>query len=244
MNRFRQFAIYVAASCLLLTMTCESRADSYALDGSHTSIVFGISHFGYSYTYGRFNRTQGSFAWDNANPAASRFVVAIEAASLDSNDQKRDDHLRGADFFNVNQFPQIIFQSTSVRPAQQNNPQGNVYDVVGNLTIHGVTKQVTLPMKKLGEGLGPYGKYRCGFYCQTTINRSEFGMTNMIPKIGDQVAITISFEGTREGAAGSGSATSGNASSTDSSSQPKPFNSDAVPAGAGSALKAGSSSSR
>ena len=61
-------------------------------------------------------------------------------------------------------------------------------------------------MKKLGEGPGPYGKYRCGFFCQTTINRSDFGMTNMIPNIGDQVAVTISFEGLREGAAGSGSA--------------------------------------
>ena len=80
-----------------------------------------------------------------------------------------------------------------------------MYDVTGNFSMHGVTKQVTLPMKKLGEGNGPYGKYRCGFFCQTTIKRSEFGMTNMVPNIGDEVAVTISFEGVRT-AAGSGTA--------------------------------------
>jgi len=237
MYRFRQFAVIVAASCLLLTTSHESRADNYALDGQHTSIIFGISHFNYSYTYGRFNKVQGSFAWDNANPAASKFVLAIEAASIDSNDMERDKHLRGADFFNANQFPQIIFQSTSVRPAAQNNPKGDKFEVAGTLTIHGVTKQVTLPMKKLGEGPGPFGKYRCGFFCQTTIRRSDYGMTNMLPKIGDQVAITISFEGTRDGAAGSGSATG-------SGSQPKPVGSGSAPKGSGSAPKGGSSGKR
>ncbi len=237
MNRFRQAAVCFAASCLLLTTHQESRADNYALDGSHTSIIFGISHFNYSYTYGRFNQVKGSFAWDKANPAASKFVLAIATASIDSNDVERDNHLRGPDFFNANQFPQIIFQSTSVRPAMQNNPKGDKFDVVGNLTIHGITKQVTLPMKKLGEGPGPFGKYRSGFFCQTTIKRSDYGMTSMIPKIGDQVAITISFEGTREGAAGSGSATG-------SGSQPKPVGSGSAPKGSGSAPKAGSSANR
>ncbi len=211
MNRQFNSIVCLIASCLALTTT-TLRADTYTIDASHTSIVFGISHFGYSYTYGRFNRTNGNFVWDNANPAASQFQIAIDAASIDSNDPKRDDHLRNADFFNVKQFPVISFQSTAVRPAagsSTQNPTANMFDVTGNLTIHGVTKQVTLPMKKLGEGLGPYGKYRCGFFCQTTINRSDFGMTNMLPKIGDQVAITISFEGLRQGAApaGSGSAT-------------------------------------
>lgn len=231
MNRFRPFAICVVASCLLLTTARESRADNYAIDGSHTSMIFGISHFGYSYTYGRFNEVQGNFVWDNANPAASRFVLAIATASIDTNDEKRDGHLRGADFFNAGQFPQIVFQSTSVRPAMQNNPKGDKFDVVGNLTMHGVTKQVTLPLKKLGEGMGPYGKYRSGFFCQTTIKRSDYGMANMIPKIGDQVAVTISFEGTREGAAGSGS-------------QPKPVGSGSASKGSGSAPKAGSSGKR
>ena len=214
MNRQLNSIVCLTASCLALTTTL--RADTYTIDASHTSIVFGISHFGYSYTYGRFNRTNGNFVWDNANPAASQFQIAIDAASIDSNDPKRDDHLRNADFFNVKQFPVISFQSTAVKPAVP-NPTGDMYDVTGNLTIHGVTKQVTLPMKKLGEGLGPYGKYRCGFFCQTTINRSDFGMTNMLPKIGDQVAVTISFEGLRQDAAPAGSGPAGSAPKAGSS---------------------------
>ena len=182
-----------------------TRAAQYDLDKSHTSILFGISHLGYSYTYGRFNEAEGKFTWDNANPAASQFSFLIKVASIDSNDPKRDDHLRNADFFNASQFPHITFQSTSVRPAATNNAAGNMYDVTGNFSMHGVTKQVTLPMKKLGEGPGPYGKYRTGFSCQTTLKRSEYGMTNMLPAIGDEVAVTISFEGLRVGAAGSGS---------------------------------------
>ncbi len=237
MNRLRHATLSVAVSCLLLSTPRESRADNFAVDNSHSSVIFGISHFGYSYTYGRFSQIQGNFSWDNANPAASRFVVAIDAASIDSNDAKRDDHLRGADFFNANQFPQIIFQSTSVRPAQQ-NPKGNMYDVIGNLTMHGVTKQVTLPMKKMGEGNGPYGKFRSGFFLQTTLKRSEFGMTNMVPKIGDQVAVTISFEGIRQGATGSGSAPAGSGSTTGAGSGSKP-----EPAGSGSAPQGSDSSS-
>jgi polyisoprenoid-binding protein YceI len=208
MNRRSKSALGVVASCLALLTPSQLQADTYKLDLSHTSIIFGISHFNYSYTYGRFNRANGGFVWDNANPSAGQFQLAIDAASIDSNDPKRDDHLRSADFFNAKQFPVISFQSTSVSPAQSGQA-GVMYNVTGNLTIHGVAKQVTLPMKKLGEGPGPYGKYRCGFFCQTTIKRSDYGMTNMIPSVGDQVAITISFEGLREDAAGSGSAPKG-----------------------------------
>jgi len=236
MNRLSKSIVCFAVCCLTLSSSAL-RAENYMIDGSHTSVIFGISHFGYSYTYGRFNRVNGNFAWDNANPAASQFQLAIDAASIDSNDAKRDDHLRNADFFNVKQFPVISFQSTAIKPSPQ-NPEGNMYDVTGNLTMHGVTKQVTLPMKKLGEGNGPYGKYRCGFFCQTTLNRSDFGMTNMIPNIGNQVAVTISFEGVRQEAAvpGSGSATAPG-SGSGSGSVP-------VPAGSGSAPAAGSSGTR
>lgn len=231
MRRFSHTATALLAGCLLFTANQATAADNYSLDISHTSIIFGISHFNYSYTYGRFNKAQGSFQWDDANPAASQFVLAIDAASIDTNDPKRDDHLRNADFFNANQFPQIVFQSTAVRSKGENN-----YDVVGNLTMHGVTKQVTLPVKKLGEGPGPYGKYRCGFFCQTTLNRSDFGMSGMLPNIGNQVAITISFEGLRQGGTGSGTAAAGPGSAA------KPAGSGSAATPAGSASKGSGSS--
>ncbi len=204
-----KFAVYASVCCLALCRG-QARADNYLVDKSHASMIFGVSHFGYSYTYGRFSfDARSNFVWDKANPAASKFQLVIPVASLDTDDAKRDDHLRNADFFNAKQFPVILFQSTSVRPALQNNAEGNKYEVVGNLTMHGVTKEVTLPVTKMGEGLGPYGKYRSGFSCQATIKRSDFGMTNMIPSIGDDVAIMVSFEGILQEAAGAGNALDG-----------------------------------
>lgn len=218
----------IQAACLtalfLLSSVSGNRlqAATYDLDVSHTSIIFGISHMGLSYTYGRFNEAKGRFNWDASNPAACQFQIAINASSIDSNDARRDGHLKGADFFNVGQFPQITFVSTGVTPAPANNPAGTTHNVTGNLTMHGVTKEITLPMKYLGDGQGPDGSQRCGFFCQTTLKRSDFGMTGMIPNIGDEVAVTVSFEGVMvagaspvgTSAAGSGSATSGSGSAS------------------------------
>ncbi len=195
--------LLVAAAAL--APAARAAADNYALDASHTSIIFGVSHLGYSYTYGRFNKLTGSFVIDAANPAASNFQLTIDAASVDTNDAKRDEHLRGPDFFNVNQFPTLSFQSTAVEVTQAES--GPVYNVTGNFTMHGTTKQITLPLKKLGEGNGPYGNYRTGFFCDYRLKRSDFGMSTMVPNIGDTIAITISFEGIRQGQPeGSGSA--------------------------------------
>jgi len=213
MNAVARTSVVVVAVFLSAHSTAL-RADNYVLDGHHTSIIFGINHLGYSFIYGRFNQAKGGFVWNNANPATGQFQLVIDAASIDTNDMKRDEHLRGPDFFNAKQFPGISFQSTSITP-QQNAP-GN-FQLNGNLTIHGVTRQVTLPLRKLGEGDGPSGNYRCGFLCQTSIKRSDFGMTSMIPNIGDEVALTICFEGLRQGApsasgtAGSSGAEAGSA---------------------------------
>ena len=168
-----------------------AQSAEYDLDPSHTSLVFSASHFGYSYTFGRFNKVAGAFRFDKNNPSASAFTVEIEAASLDTNDKKRDEHLQSPDFFDVRQFPKITFQTTSVTAA------GNDLQLTGKMTLHGVTKEVTVPLKYLGEGKGPYGKYRCGFYSNFSIKRSEFGMKGMLEAIGDDINIMFSFEGVR-----------------------------------------------
>lgn len=202
MNTLIRTALVAVAGSLLVGQNGFS-AETYVIDGSHTSIIFGVSHMGYSLTYGRFNKVSGGYVLDRENPAASQFQLAIDAASIDTNDQKRDEHLKGPDFFNVKQFPVISFQSKGIRVDQTD--KGPVYNITGDLTIHGVTRQVTLPTRKLEEGKGPAGKYRTGFLCQTSLKRSEYGMTNMIPMIGDEVAITVSFEGLRQDGEGSGS---------------------------------------
>ncbi len=118
--------------------------------------------------------------------------MTFDANSIDTNDKKRDAHLKSPDFFDVRQYPTITFKTTRV----SSTPNG--MKLSGNLTMHGVTKQVTIPLKYLGEGKGPYGKYRCGFSSQFTVKRSDFGMKGMIPHIGDDISITLSFEGIRK----------------------------------------------
>ena len=113
-----------------------------------------------------------------------------------TNNDKRDEHLRSSDFFNVQQFPEITFDST--RCTVSNTPEGGiVYQVTGNLTIHGVTKPITLNLRMLGEGTGPYGDQRTGFLCQIEFKRTDFGMNNLLEKnlVGDAVGVTVSFEG-------------------------------------------------
>lgn len=170
-------------------------ADDYKIDDSHTSVIFGISHMGLSYTYGRFNKVSGTYTLDAADPTKSAFKVVIDANSVDTNNQGRDNHLRGPDFFNAGEFPLITFESTKVVARQDG--EKTILDVTGNMTMHGVTKETTLALVKLGEkAMGD--SYRSGFLCDAKLMRSEFGMSGGIPNVGDEVAITISFEGVRQ----------------------------------------------
>jgi polyisoprenoid-binding protein YceI len=178
-------------------------AEAYVVDPTHTSIVFSVGHSGLSYTYGFFREASGRYVLDDANPANCRFQLVIEANSIDTNNAKRDDHLRSNTFFNVQQFRTIKFESTAC--SLSNTPDRGVeYLVTGNLTMHGVTREVRVPLRMLGKGPGPYGDQRTGFLCQLELKRSDFDMTNLLEKnlVGDAVSITISLEGTLQDPAG------------------------------------------
>jgi polyisoprenoid-binding protein YceI len=166
----------------------------YAVDPAHTSIVFSVGHAQLSYTYGFFRKAAGQYVLDKANAANCQFQFSINTDSLDTNHVERDAHLRSADFFNVQQFPAITFQSTHCTRAEAEDGSV-VYQVTGDLTIHGVTRQVTVPLRMLGEGQGPFKDQRTGFLCQAALKRSDFGMTNRLDVVGDAVGVTISFEG-------------------------------------------------
>jgi polyisoprenoid-binding protein YceI len=185
----------VALLASLATGTRPAIADDFALDQAHASIIFGISHMGLSYTYGRFNKMAGEFSLDAADPAKSTFKLTIDATSIDTANAGRDKHLNSGDFLNTGEFPLITFESTKVATREVEGK--TVYDVTGNFTMHGVTKEVTLPLVKLGEGDGP-GGYRAGFACETTLLRSEYDMKGGLPAIGDEVTILISFEGVKQ----------------------------------------------
>ncbi|MEX0641480.1 MAG: YceI family protein [Pirellulales bacterium] len=203
MNFRLTFAALVSLIALLAIRTTATAADAYTIDPAHTSVVFSVSHSGFSYTYGMFRKVEGNYIFDGANPANCQFRFAIQTDSVDTNHAERDTHLKSPDFFNAQQFPTISFASTSVERAHTRDGSV-VYNVTGDLTMHGVTKRVTFPLRMLGEGVGPFQDYRTGFLTNLTLKRSDFGMSNLLENnmVGDAVAITISFEGSRQQAAG------------------------------------------
>lgn len=179
-------------------------ATTYKLDLAHTSVVFRISHLGMSHTWGRFNEVGGDFAFESSNLAGSHLKFAVKAASIDTNNKKRDDHLRSPDYFNAGQYPLITFHSTSIAvsdtsssDAASNEATVDTYVVHGELALHGVTQPITLTLTRLGEGKDPWGNQRIGFATQFTIKRSDFGMDKMLEAVGDDVELFVSFEGTR-----------------------------------------------
>lgn len=173
----------------LMTGSASAQSKQYVIDGSHTSTVFSVQHLGISRTYGVFRKVSGKFSLDPKNAASSAFEVALDVESIDTNDAKRDEHLKAADFFNTKQFPDITFKAKKVEQTKDE------LKLTGDFTMHGVTKTVTLPFKKGGEVVDPFGNSRIGFSGDFTLKRSDYGMKTMVGPIGDEVAIEISFEG-------------------------------------------------
>ncbi|QAY77571.1 YceI family protein [Sphingosinicella sp. BN140058] len=161
----------------------------YRLDKSHAKIVWGISHFGFSTYYGEFTRFDAQLKLDAANPAASRLEATIDATSLSTNDAKLDAHLNSADFFDTAKFPQARFVSTAVHRTGAKSAH-----VLGNLTLHGVTKPVELAVTFNGAGQNVAKVPVAGFSAEGTIKRSDFGINAYLPALGDEVALKISGE--------------------------------------------------
>jgi len=189
---FRTSLIFSVLSVALGGAAIAQEADEYALDPAHSGLNFKISHLGLSWVHGRFDELSGHFTLDRQNPANASFELATKTESIDTNNRKRDDHLRGPDFFNAKQFPAITFKSTAVRPVQDG------YDVTGDLTLHGVTHPVTFLLSGGKSAEFPPGVHRTGFSAELAVKRSEFGITKFAGAVGDKVYIEISFEGTKK----------------------------------------------
>ena len=165
-------------------------APTYKIDPVHAAVIFYVKHMGVAHSYGRFNDVSGSYSIDAKDLAKSSIEVSIKATSIDTNNQKRDDHLRGPDFFKSKQFPTIIFKSKSIKDAGKDR-----FKVTGDLTLLGKTKTIEIEVTHVGTGKGRSGKPLSGYTTSFTIKRSDFGMNYGIPNIGDDVHLTISFEG-------------------------------------------------
>ncbi len=187
--RNQSVIVAVAAAAMLLAGQPGTRAaTTYQLDAAHTGVVFKIMHLGLSHTFGRFNEVKGRVTLDGSDAAKSSFEFAVNPASIDTGNEKRDEHLRSPDFFNVNQHRTIGFKSTKVAAVEGG------YEVTGDLTLHGVTKPITVTLRKLGEATNRQGKAMVGMETEFTIKRSDYGMTNMVGPVGDEVHLVVSFE--------------------------------------------------
>ncbi|ATA26898.1 hypothetical protein BIY26_12765 [Brenneria goodwinii] len=178
----------------LLASAGSALAADYKFDkeGQHAFIQFRINHLGYSWIYGGFNDFDGTFTFDESNPAADKVNVTINTNSVDTNHAERDKHIRSADFLNVSKFPQATFTSTAVKK------DGDEYDITGNLTLNGVTKPVTLEAKLIGQGDDPWGNYRAGFEAEGTIKLKDFNITQDLGPASQEVQLIISVEGVRQ----------------------------------------------
>ncbi len=162
---------------------------TYTVDSVHSSTVFSTTHLGVSRFYGRFNKVGGTFTVDSDKPENSKVSIEIDIGSIDSNHKGRDDHLRGPDFFDVKQFPTATFESKTVTKAGDKN-----WKVVGDLTLHGTTKSVTIPMEQTGTGKGREGEALIGFHGTFKINRSDYGIQFMKGGLGEEVTLIVSVE--------------------------------------------------
>lgn len=160
----------------------------WAVDPTHSSVVFKLKHANAAWFHGTFDVVNGQVTLDPAAPETGSVTLKIPVDSVDTNDKKRDEHLKNADFFNSKENPDITFVSTKIAK------KGDVLEVTGDLAMAGKKKSVTLSVEKTGEGEF-YGK-RQGFLSTFTIKRSDFGMTYGVDKnvLGDEVTLTISLE--------------------------------------------------
>src|SRR4249919_1229206 len=145
---------------------------TYTLDPAHTRIGFVARHAMVTKVRGSFDEFAGTAVLDGANPANSRAEVTIKAASIDTRNAQRDEHLRGNDFLAMQEYPQITFVSTGVRQSGE-----TTFEVTGDLTIKGVTNQVTIPFEFEGAATDPFGNERVGFEGSVAINRKDYGVT-------------------------------------------------------------------
>lgn len=168
--------------------------ETWTVDKAHSMATFKVRHM-MSNVSGNFRDFDANINIDRANPANSSVDFTIQATSIDTGNTNRDEHLRTADFFDVAKFPTIAFKSTSVKAKSKTD-----FDVTGDLTMHGVTKRVTLPVSFLGFGKDPRGNEKGGFEIDTTLNRKDYGIVwnRAIDEggllLGDDVKVSISLE--------------------------------------------------
>lgn len=188
--------MYKTLTLLLLLLNLNTisslSAKDYKIDteGGHASINFQILHLGYSWLTGRFNHFNGKFSYDKNNESQSKIQLTIDVESLDSNHAERDKHLRGKKFLHTQKFPNAKFVSQSFRPTSDHQ-----YELRGDLTLRGVTKSITIMVRKNNEGDDPWGGYRVGFEGTTRFALADYGIDYDLGLASTHVDMSLHIEG-------------------------------------------------
>jgi polyisoprenoid-binding protein YceI len=175
-------------------------ASTWAIDPSHSEVGFAVKHMMISRTKGRFSDVKGTIAVDEQDPGRSGVEVEIGVASVDTRDEKRDAHLRSADFFDAERWPTLTFRSTRVEPLGDDRLR-----ITGDLTIRDTTAPVTFVAEETGRGTSPWGTEVIGFSADTTISRQDYGLTWNVALetggvlVGDEVKIHLDIEAVKNG---------------------------------------------
>jgi len=185
-----------AVAALVLAAPSAAFAAEYVIDSAHSGAAFRVKHLMVANVNGTFSNITGTVNYDEKDVTRSTVEATIDAKTINTNEPKRDEHLRSPDFFDTEKFPTITFKSTKVEKASE-----NALKVTGNLTLHGVTKPVVLDVEGMGQEVkDPWGNTKRGATATTKINRKDFGLTwNKALEaggvtVGDDVKITIDLE--------------------------------------------------
>ncbi len=162
--------------------------EAFVVDGGHSSILFRIQHMNAGMFYGRFNEVEGKLTLDEAQPGNSSVEVTVQAASVDTNSTKRDQHVTSPDFLDAKQFPTISFKSEEV------SREGGLWKAKGMLNLHGVSKPVSFEFEKTGEARGRGGKKVVGFHAELEVDRTKFGMDYGTESLGAKLKLIVSLE--------------------------------------------------
>lgn len=188
-------ATSLLASSVLATLSVSTaQAADYKVDveGAHAFVQFKIKHLGYSWLLGRFNTFDGGFSYDDKSPNNAKINIEIDTKSIDSNHAERDKHLKGKDFLNVSSFPKATFVSSNIKFSDKQNAI-----VTGEFTLKGVTKTISFPVVKIGEGQDPWGGYRAGFSGTTSLKLADYGVSYNLGPASTHVEMALHIEGVR-----------------------------------------------
>jgi len=178
----------------------NAQSGDYVIDPDHSQVIFKVKHLAISTVTGRFDLFEGTYNFDSENIGDSSVEATIVASSINTNEKDRDDHLKSEDFFNVEKYPNISFKSKEIKKVDDTN-----FQIIGDLTMHGVTKEVTLDAVYEGHlAKDNWGKERTAFIANGKVSRKDFGMTwNKALElggvvVGDEIRITLEVEGIRK----------------------------------------------